>query len=168
MNQTVEPVNPATGEKLAAYPMMSRDEAISVAKEARNAFEKWRRVSIPERAGHLLGLARVLRNRKNDYARLMTSEMGKPITQSESEVEKCAWTAEVYAQRTEEWLKDEVATTDAKLAYVTFDPLGTVLSVMPWNYPFWQALRFAIPALTAGNTSLLKHASESTGSSVAI
>ena len=168
MKQAVETVNPATGEKLASYPMMSREDTMKVAKEVKGAFEKWRRISISERAGHLLELARVLRNHKNAYARLMTSEMGKPITQSESEVEKCAWTAEVYAQRTEKWLEDEVATTDAKLAYVTFDPLGTVLSVMPWNFPFWQALRFAIPALTAGNTSLLKHASVSTGSSLAI
>ena len=168
MSQTVVTVNPATGEKLATYDQMSLDEATKVAKDARSAFENWRRVPVAERAAHLVDLAKVLRKRKNEYARLMTSEMGKPVTQAESEVEKCAWTAEIYAQKAEKWLEDEGAVTDAKAAYVTFDPLGTVLSIMPWNFPFWQALRFAIPALTAGNTSLLKHASVSTGSSLAI
>ena len=99
---------------------------------------------------------------------MITAEMGKPITQSETEIEKCAWGAEVYAQNAEKWLEEEKIATDAKLTYVTFEPLGTVLSIMPWNFPFWQALRFAIPAVTSGNTVLLKHASICTGSSLAI
>lgn len=168
LDQAIVTVNPATGEKLASYASMSLDEATTVAKDVGRAYEKWRSTPLAERAACLLGLAKVLRNRKNEYSRLMTSEMGKPITQSEAEVEKCTWTAEVYAQRAAKWLEDESAETDAKLSYVTFDPLGTVLSIMPWNFPFWQALRFAIPALTAGNVSLLKHASVSTGSALAI
>jgi acyl-CoA reductase-like NAD-dependent aldehyde dehydrogenase len=98
----------------------------------------------------------------------MTMEMGKPISQSEAEVEKCAWTAEVYAENTESWTSDELYQTDAALSYVTLQPLGVVLSIMPWNFPFWQAFRFAIPALVMGNTSILKHSNACPASSLAI
>ena len=168
MSLVVETVNPATGEKLATYRGMSAEEAGKIAKEVRTAQEGWKKLQLPDRCARLLGLARALRDRKDEFARLITAEMGKPITQSETEIEKCAWGAEVYAQNAEKWLEEEKIATDAKLTYVTFEPLGTVLSIMPWNFPFWQALRFAIPAVTAGNTLLLKHASICTGSSLAI
>lgn len=113
-------------------------------------------------------LANALRKKKKEYSTLITSEMGKPIVQSEAEVEKCAWTAEVYAENGEDWLAEEIAKTDAKLSYVTFQPLGVVLSIMPWNFPFWQAFRFAIPALLAGNGSILRHSNICPGSSLAI
>lgn len=168
MSDALVTVNPATGETLATYRRNSAEEVGQAAREARDAFLKWGALSVDERAAYLPKLARVLRARKGEFAELMTLEMGKPIAQSEAEVAKCAWAAEFYAEFAAGWLSDEKAATDAKEAYVTFEPLGTVLSVMPWNFPFWQALRFAIPTLTAGNTSILKHASMCTGSSLAI
>jgi succinate-semialdehyde dehydrogenase/glutarate-semialdehyde dehydrogenase len=168
MTLVVETVNPATGKKLATYRSMTIEDAERIAKDVGNAQKEWRRLPIGERCAHLLGLARALRGRKDEFARLITAEMGKPITQSEAEIEKCAWGAEVYAQNAGRWLEEETILTDAKLTYVTFEPLGTVLSIMPWNFPFWQALRFAIPVVTAGNTLLLKHASICSGSSLAL
>jgi acyl-CoA reductase-like NAD-dependent aldehyde dehydrogenase len=164
----IETVNPANGEKLATYKLFSEEQALNAAKNASKAFEKWRRLTAAERAEHIRKLASALRLKRNEYARLMTLEMGKPIAQSESEVEKCAWTAEVYADSSEKWLAEELVSTDAKLSYVEFDPLGVILSVMPWNFPFWQALRFAIPALAAGNTTLLRHSNVCPGSALAI
>lgn len=149
--------------------MHSESEAIARAKKARLAFEiKWVKSSVKERADYLRELANALRKKRKEYSTLITSEMGKPISQSEAEVEKCAWTAEVYAENGEAWLSDELAETDAKLSYVTLQPLGVVLSIMPWNFPFWQAFRFAIPAILAGNASLLRHSNVCPGSSLAI
>ena len=168
MQQLVEPVNPATGEKLASYELLPEQKAFDAAKRAGRAFESWRKLSVEQRSDYLRKLASALRSKKNDYARIMTLEMGKLISQSESEVEKCAWTAEVYADNSENWLREEYVQTDAKLSYVEFDPLGVVLSIMPWNFPFWQALRFAIPTLVAGNTTLLRHSNVCPGSALAI
>jgi succinate-semialdehyde dehydrogenase/glutarate-semialdehyde dehydrogenase len=165
---TVETTNPATGEHLESYPIMPDDEVMAVAKRARAAFEKWRKLSIDERSDYLRKLATALRAKKKDYARLMTLEMGKPITQAESEVEKCAWTAEHYAEHAKGWLAEEHVETDARSSYVEFDPLGVILSVMPWNYPFWQVLRFAIPTVVAGNTSILRHSNSCPGSALAV
>jgi len=161
-------VNPATGERLESYPMMTDEKVSRVAKRAHKAFEKWRGLSTEERSDYLGKLASALRAKKNTYARLMTLEMGKPITQSASEIEKCAWTAEHYARHAKEWLAEEHVETDAKSSYVEFDPLGVVLSVMPWNYPFWQVLRFAIPTVVAGNTTILRHSTAVPGSSLAV
>jgi succinate-semialdehyde dehydrogenase/glutarate-semialdehyde dehydrogenase len=164
----VESVNPSTGETIARYRLESTEQCVKKAKSAARAFENWRSLSTGERNDHVKKLARVLRNRRNEFAKLMTAEMGKTITQSEAEVEKCAWTAEVYAENTERWLADEVVDTDAKESFVTFEPLGVVFSIMPWNFPFWQAFRFAVPALAAGNVSLMKHSNVCPGCSVAI
>ena len=164
----VQTVNPATGEIVASYELFSEERALSTAKNANLAFQKWRKLSIAERSDYLRRLAHSLRSKRNEYSKIMTSEMGKPITQSESEVEKCAWTAEIFAENAEKWLSDEFATTDAKMSYVTFDPLGVILSIMPWNFPFWQALRFAIPTIVAGNTSILRHSNVCPGSAVAL
>ncbi len=162
-------VNPATGESIARYELLSSDEAIGAAKRAQRAFQsKWSSLSIAERSDHLRTLAKVLRAKKIDYAKLITREMGKPISQSEAEVEKCAWTAEVYAENSVKWLADEFGKTDAELSYVTFQALGVVLSIMPWNFPFWQVFRFAIPALVAGNTSVLRHSTACPGCSLAV
>ena len=168
MQHLVEPINPATGEKIASYEMLSAPQALEAARNAHDAFEKWRKLSIGERSDYLKKLASSLRAKKSEYAKIMTLEMGKPISQSESEVEKCAWTAEVYAESSEKWLAEEQVSTDAKLSYIEFDPLGVVLSIMPWNFPFWQALRFAIPSLVAGNTTLLRHSNVCPGSALAI
>ncbi|MHB8567087.1 MAG: NAD-dependent succinate-semialdehyde dehydrogenase [Nitrososphaerales archaeon] len=164
----IETVNPATGERLATYELYSFEKALSSANIARDAFGKWRKHSINERSDYLRKLARALRSKKAEYAKIMTLEMGKPISQSESEVEKCAWSAEVFADNGDKWLADEFAVTDAKQSYVTFDPLGVILLVMPWNFPFWQALRVAIPTLLAGNVSVLRHSNVCPGSALAI
>ncbi len=166
---SVEVFNPAIGERVATYPLASPEEALASAKKAREAYESsWSRLSIGERSDHLKKLAKALRAKKREYAELMTTEMGKPISQSEAEVEKCAWTAEVFAENGEKWLAFEFAETDAKISYVAFQPLGVILSVMPWNFPFWQAMRFAIPALLVGNTSVLRHSNVCPGSALAI
>ena len=128
-----------------------------MAKRAKEAFVRWSRLEVGERAAYMRRLAEALRKGSADYAHLMTLEMGKPITQSKAEVEKCAWTAEVYAENGERWLEDEVVKTDSEQSRVVFQPLGLVLSIMPWNFPFWQALRFAIPSLLAGNVTILRH-----------
>ncbi len=165
----VETFNPATGEKIGRYEMHSRAEAIGRASRAASAFEsKWKRLSGEERSEFLRRLAKALRNKKEEYSALITKEMGKPISQSVAEVEKCAWTAEVYAENGGAWLADELGRTDATLSFVTFQPLGVILSIMPWNFPFWQAFRFAIPSILAGNTSILRHSNVCPGSSLAI
>ncbi len=169
MSRTIQTVNPATGEKIETYELLSTEEALQSAKKAHTTFQdKWKTLSVGERSDYLRKLSIALRSKKDEYARIMTSEMGKPISQSLAEVEKCAWTAEVYADRSEKWLEDEAAETDAKKSYITLEPLGAVLSIMPWNFPFWQAYRFAIPALVAGNTSLLRHSNICPGSALAI
>ncbi len=166
--RTIQTVNPATGEKTASYEIYSEEKALGVAKKAHESFQKWKRLPIAEREQYLKYLAGALRSKKSEYAKLMTIEMGKPITQAEAEVEKCAWAAEHYAENADKWLADEFATTDAKMSYVSFEPLGVILSVMPWNFPFWQALRFAIPTLVAGNTTILRHSNVCPGSALAI
>jgi len=165
----VETHNPATGERLGRYQRLSFDDVARRLKRAHRTFrEKWRTADFEERTGRLRELAKVLQKRKGEYARLMTQEMGKVISQSEAEVEKCAWTAEVYAEHSKEWLQEDLGSTDAQVSYVSFEPLGAILSVMPWNFPFWQVLRFAIPALVAGNTSVLRHSNVCAGSSLAV
>lgn len=164
----IQTINPATGEKLATYELFSEEEALNTARLARQAFEKWRKTPISEREDLLKKLASVLRAKKTSYAEIMTMEMGKPISQAEAEIEKCAWAAEYYSENAHKWLEEELVTTDSKLSYVSFEPLGAILSIMPWNFPFWQALRFAIPAVVVGNTSILRHASVCPGSALAI
>lgn len=161
-------VNPATGERIASYSVYTAERSLEVARNSQLAFAKWSRVPIAERQDHLKSLARVLRSKVATYSKIVTLEMGKPITQAEAEVEKCAWASEFFAENAGSWLEDEAAKTDAKEALVAFEPLGVILSVMPWNFPFWQALRFAIPALAAGNTALLRHSNVCPGSALAI
>jgi succinate-semialdehyde dehydrogenase/glutarate-semialdehyde dehydrogenase len=164
-----ETVNPATGERIASYNLQGIETALKVARKAQEAFRtNWSKKTIEEREDYLRSLAKALRAKKKDYSEIMTTEMGKPITQAEAEVEKCAWTAEVYAEKAKLWLENESATTDSKESYVEYDPLGVVLSVMPWNFPFWQAMRFAIPALAAGNVSILRHSNICPASALAI
>ncbi len=169
MSKTFDTINPATGQKIATYKLFSEDKAFAYVKKASDVFDyKWKRLSVSEKASCLKALAKALRSKKNAYAMLMSKEMGKPITQSEAEVEKCAWTAELYAEKAEEWMKAEYSKTDAAKSYVIHQPLGVVLSIMPWNFPFWQAFRFAIPAVLMGNTSVLRHSNNCPGSALAI
>jgi succinate-semialdehyde dehydrogenase/glutarate-semialdehyde dehydrogenase len=122
-------------------------------------FEQWRHRPFPERAKRMRQAAQILRNGKEKYARTMALEMGKPIIQGESEVEKCAWCCDYYAENAATFLVEQPRDTDASYSYVRFDPIGPVLAIMPWNFPFWQVFRFAAPALMAGNSGILKHAS---------
>lgn len=150
-------INPTTEEVNKEFETISKAEALAAAKKSKLGFEVWSKLDINKRAEYLRKLANVLRQRKEEFAKLVTVEMGKPIKDAITEVEKCAWTAEYYAENAEKFLEEEIVQTEATKSYVAFEPLGTVLSIMPWNFPFWQALRFGIPALTAGNVVLLRH-----------
>jgi succinate-semialdehyde dehydrogenase/glutarate-semialdehyde dehydrogenase len=161
-------VNPATGEVITTWTNMAPDEVMHTADLSHKAFADWKRLTVAERVPCFQRLATVLRENVEDWAILITTEMGKPITEARAEIEKCAWMTEVYAQNAADWLADEKVKVDGRKHLVTFQPLGVIFSIMPWNYPFWQALRFAVPGLMAGNTSLLKHASNVTGCAFAI
>lgn len=163
-----ETMNPATGQPITSYDEMPAGEVLDVAQQVHRAFLDWRTLSVEERVPYVRRLADVLRGNKEEYAELMTREMGKPIQEARSEVEKCAWMADVYADNAPAWLADEPVEADGLEHYVVFQPLGVILAVMPWNFPFWQALRCAVPALLAGNAVLLKHASVCTGCGLAV
>ncbi len=152
-------INPATGETLRTFEPHSAAEVERRVALAAGLFPRWRGVSFAERAGRLLRAAELLESRKKDWGRIMTLEMGKPIGAAVAEAEKCAWVCRFYAENAEKFLADEPVATDASASFVRYDPLGPVLAVMPWNFPFWQVFRFAAPALMAGNVGLLKHAS---------
>jgi succinate-semialdehyde dehydrogenase/glutarate-semialdehyde dehydrogenase len=155
----MESINPATGDVLETFTETTPPEVERVLATAHTAFQEWRTVPFATRAQHMRRAAEVLRARKADYARTMALEMGKPVAQGDAEVEKCAATCEHYAGHAEAYLAIQPRETDATKSYVRFDPLGAVLAVMPWNFPFWQVFRFAAPALMAGNVGILKHAS---------
>ncbi len=150
--------NPATGAVLKEIPEMPLSECVAVVDKVREAFEQWRSRSCSERAGCCSRLASVLRDQRDDLASLITAEMGKPIVQSRAEVEKCAWACDYFAEHSEAFLKEEAVTTEARWSGVVHRPLGVILAIMPWNFPFWQVFRACIPALMAGNTVVLKHA----------
>ena len=162
MSTTLSPitsVNPATEEVLARFDPFTSEQVERALDEAQDAFMAWRDRSIAERAVPMRRLAALLRERADRYARLITMEMGKPIAEAKAELEKCAFGAEHYAENAARYLADEVIETSAQRSIVAFEPLGIVLAVMPWNFPFWQVIRFAAPALMAGNGAILKHAS---------
>ncbi len=150
-------INPATGKELREYETISENEALQFAERSYMAFNSWKLLSIKERSDYILRLAAILKKNSAKYSRTITEEMGKPIRESRAEIEKSAWTAELYGQKAEEWLSPEAVQTESKESIVAFEPIGPVLAVMPWNFPFWQALRFAIPTLLAGNTTILRH-----------
>jgi succinate-semialdehyde dehydrogenase/glutarate-semialdehyde dehydrogenase len=152
-------VNPATEEVLASFDPFTPDELAGAAAEADDAFRAWRERSLDQRAGPMRRLASLLRERADRYARLITIEMGKPLTEAKAEIEKCAWACEHFADNAKRYLADEEIPSSARRSLVAFEPLGVVLAVMPWNFPFWQVIRFAAPAFMAGNTAVLKHAS---------
>ena len=161
-------MNPATGEPGQAYDEVTIDEAREAAAKAHDAFRAWRRTSFAERATVIRKAGAILRERKDEFARLMTEEMGKTLDDGRSEVEKCAFQCDWFADHAERYLAREPVDIGGPEAFVTFNPLGVVLAVMPWNFPFWQVFRFAAPALMAGNGALLKHASNVPGCALAI
>jgi succinate-semialdehyde dehydrogenase/glutarate-semialdehyde dehydrogenase len=166
--KTIQTVNPATGEPGRSYDETSLDDALEAAAAARQAFLKWRRTNFSERSAIVHKAADVLRARKDEFARLMTEEMGKTVTDGRAEVEKCAFHCDWFADHAEQYLANEPVDFDGEEAFVTFNPIGIVLAVMPWNFPFWQVFRAAAPALMAGNGMLLKHASNVPGCALAI
>ena len=168
MKRTIKSVNPANEAVESEFPDWSMDEITPVIEAADNAFLKWQQLNFTERAAFFINMAQILRERKADYAQLMANEMGKPVSQGEVEIEKCAWVCEHYAQQTATYLADRAIETDNSESFVTFKPLGVIYMIMPWNFPFWQVIRGAAPTIMAGNTIVLKHASNVFGCAVAI
>lgn len=164
----IQTVNPATGQPGKSYEETSLDDAHAAAEAAHRAFLKWRHTTFAERSAIIHKAAGILRARKDEFARLMTEEMGKTLTDGRAEVEKCAFHCDWFADHAGDYLADEPVDFDGEEAFVTFNPLGVVLAIMPWNFPFWQVFRFAAPALMAGNGALLKHASNVPGCALAI
>jgi succinate-semialdehyde dehydrogenase/glutarate-semialdehyde dehydrogenase len=158
-SKLIHSINPATEELLASYEPYSQAEIDSRLRAAPAAVSSWKLKPIPQKAGLMKRAAGLLRQNKPKYAGIMTAEMGKPIVESEAEVEKCALNCDYYADTAERFLADEPRDSSATESYTQYTPLGVILAVMPWNYPFWQVFRFAAPALMAGNGALLKHAS---------
>jgi succinate-semialdehyde dehydrogenase/glutarate-semialdehyde dehydrogenase len=152
-------INPTTGETLKTFNALSAEQIEEKLKLAADTFRTHRRTSFEERARTMMRAAEILESDKNTFAKIMTTEMGKPIKAAVSEAEKCAWVCRYYAENAPHHLADQLVETNAGKSYVKFQPLGPVLAVMPWNFPFWQVFRFAAPALMAGNVGLLKHAS---------
>ena len=165
----MESVNPATGETIETYDEPSDEEVDAALDRAVATHEEWHETSFARRQRLLNEAASVLRDRTDEYAELMTEEMGKPLDQARAEIEKCAWACEYYAETAEQHLQDEVIGTEPDAhTFVSYESLGPVLAVMPWNFPFWQVFRFAAPNLAAGNVGLLKHASNVPGCAKAI
>src|SRR2546430_3780468 len=156
---SIQSVNPATGDVLETFKETSREDLDRILAAAHAAFLEWRTAPFATRAERMREGAGVLRTGRAEYARRMPLERGKPIVQAEAEVDKCAWGCEYYADHAETFLAEQPRQTDASRSYVRFEPLGPVLAVMPWNFPFWQVFRFAAPALMAGDAAILKHAS---------
>lgn len=161
-------INPATGKLIKEYTTIELAKAEKAAQQAHKAFDEWRKKSFAERGAVLKNIAAQLRKQQKTLAALATNEMGKPIAQSRAEVEKCAMTMEFYAKNGAAFLKDQIIETDARKSYVSYQPLGAVLAIMPWNFPYWQVFRAMAPILMAGNAMLLKHASNVAGCAVAI
>ncbi|HAM98354.1 MAG TPA: NADP-dependent succinic semialdehyde dehydrogenase [Marinilabiliales bacterium] len=151
--------NPFTGIVDKEFPIITNGELIQALEQSHQSFLNWQKSSFTVRVKLLLKMADLLEERKEFYGRIISNEMGKPITQSEGEVEKCAWVCRYYSEKGIELLNSRDVESSASLSRVVFEPLGTVLAVMPWNFPFWQVFRFAAPAVMTGNAVLLKHAS---------
>ena len=168
MSNTIETINPSTGKVIATYNSMTSEEVSQKTKNSRIAFENWRKIDISERCTYMRRLGRIMKKNKEDYAKLITEEMGKPIRQSLAEIDKCAWVCDYYSEHAESFLRDELIPTEFRKSFVSFEPLGVIACIMPWNFPFWQVMRFAVPALTAGNVGILKHSSICMGTALQI
>lgn len=160
--------NPANDGVLESYSVFNPSEISEAITHTHEAYLKWRRTPVQLRCDLLLSVAEQLRTQRETLAKLICMEMGKPLVQALAEVEKCEWVCQFYAENATAFLQDEKIASDFKDSFVTFEPLGVVLAVMPWNFPFWQVFRFAAPNLTAGNACLLKHATNVTGCALAI
>ncbi len=161
-------INPATNKPIKNYNEMTNEESSQIISLADEAFKSWKETTFTRRSELMKNAAKVLRENSEEYSVLMTMEMGKPIVQSRAEVEKCAWVCEYYAENAEKFLQDEIIKTEASKSFISYQPIGVILAIMPWNFPFWQVFRFAAPNLMAGNAGLLKHASNVSGCALAI
>jgi acyl-CoA reductase-like NAD-dependent aldehyde dehydrogenase len=167
MARQITTINPSTEEIVNTYEMMTKEQIKEKTKKAQNTHLDWKK-DIQKRADHIHDFAQEFRKSKEELARLMTKEMGRPIKEARSEVEKCAWVMDYFADNGKAFINDEVINTDARKSVVTFEPLGVVGSIMPWNFPYWQALRFGAPSLMVGNTIVLKPASATMGCGIEI
>ncbi len=164
----IQSLNPSTGEIIKTYKEQTSREVVEIISKTDIAFQSWKKTTFAERSRLMKVAAQVLRDEKEIYSRLMAQEMGKPIRDGRIETEKCASVCDYYAENSESFLQNEMIKTEAGKSYVAYQPLGPVLAVMPWNFPFWQVFRFAAPALMAGNVGILKHASNVPGCALAI
>ena len=165
---SINSINPANGQLIQSYQPHTPEEVSKIIAGTHQAWEKWKETPHSLRSKYLLAVAKILRSRKEELAVLMALEMGKPLKGGLAEIEKCADVCDYYAKNAEQFLKNEPVDTDASKSYVSFQPLGIVLAIMPWNFPFWQVFRFLAPALMAGNAALLKHASNVFGCAIEI
>jgi succinate-semialdehyde dehydrogenase / glutarate-semialdehyde dehydrogenase len=165
---SLQSIDPASGRKMRQYDELSTDTLAGIIEETHAAQRQWRRTGIKQHAALMEKLSGVLRSNAGEYSRLMALEMGKPVRDGQQEIEKCAWLCRHYAANAATMLASESVETEATRSFVTFQPLGVILAVMPWNYPFWQVFRLAVPALMAGNGVLLKHAANVPGCAKAI
>lgn len=164
----LDSINPTTGELIQSYESHKLSQVEACIEAAASCFEKWRSTKINDRAALLRKVAAVLLRRKEEYGRIISLEMGKVYSQAQAEIEKCAWVCEYYADEAHRFLQDIEVQTEFKQSFVTFQPLGAIFGIMPWNFPFWQVFRFAVPTLMAGNVCLVKHASNVSGCALAI
>jgi len=148
-------MNPATGEEIAHFTPMDKNQVFELVGKAKRAYPEWKK-DYEKRRSYVYNLVEYLKKNKIKLAKVATSEMGKPLKESIGEVEKCAWALEFYADNGDSFLADEVLNTDARKSFLSFEPLGVIGSIMPWNFPYWQALRFAAPCLMAGNVIAMK------------
>lgn len=165
---TLESINPVNGKIIASYSVHSSKQIDGLLQKNTEAFTHWKTTTFYERSALLHKVAAFLRTEKEKLALMATSEMGKTIAEARAEVEKCAWVCEYYAEKGEQFLQNETLKIDDKEAFVSFRPIGAILAIMPWNFPYWQVFRFAAPNLMAGNTCVLKHASNVSGCALAI
>lgn len=165
---SLKSINPSTGELIEEYKEYTKEEVDIILEDSQDAFLSWRQTTFDERKALMNKAAQILRDNVDEYAKLMAIEMGKPIQGGRAEIEKCAWVCEYYAENAEKQLEPEHIKTEALKSYITYQPMGAILAVMPWNFPFWQVLRFVAPTLMAGNTGLLKHSSNVSGCALAI
>jgi len=164
----INTINPATGEILQSYPVIKKEQLNACIDAAHICYLAWRKTDFVQRRQRMLNLAKCLRKKKAEYAILIANEMGKPVTAGQDEIEKCAWVCEHYAEHAESYLAPRLIDTDLEKTKVSYQPLGVVFAIMPWNFPFWQVFRFAVPTIMAGNAAMLKHAPVSTGTGNAI
>ncbi len=168
MNSTIQSINPADESILEEFSNWTMREIEPVINDTQEAFENWRLLSFSQRSVFFVQMAVLLRERKEQYAELMANEMGKPISQGMMEIEKCAWVCDHYAQQTAQYLADKSIKTESSESFISFQPMGILFMIMPWNFPFWQVIRGAASSIMAGNTVLLKHASNVFGCALAI